>query len=1006
MCACDDSQSARLGVQVGGGLTALGRNGRPLASSLYRSDMAAEVLALWFSDIEGSTQVLLRTGDAYEQILERHRQVVRDAFATFGAEECGTEGDSFFAVFPTGGAAAGAAIAVQRALDVEAWPVEGRIAIRIGLHLGEVRRHAHNEFTGLAVHLAARVMAAAYGGQILVTRAVKDQLDPSVDLLDLGEHELKDIPQSVALSQLVAPGLRRDFPPPRTATRRRHVQLPPLTTSFVGREHELATARRRLDGARLVSFVGPPGCGKTRLSLELARQMTPDYDLVSFVDLATVERSARVGLAIALAAGVEGDGDPVQATAAMIGDRAALLVLDNCEHLLDSVGAAVRTLVDGCPALKIVATSQTPLGHLGESVLSIGGLADATTDDHPARQLFVDRCAARGVDIGASHMAAVDELVGRLDGIPLAIELAASLATTLSPREMVERLDRRFELLVADGDVSNARHSTLQSAIEWGFSHLSEHERRLAGHLAICAGSFDMAAAEAMAAGLADGTVLADLHRLVRSSWLVRTDGVVGSRYRMLESLREFARNRLDEQDRASARRAHAHHFLRTLDQGPLGEDLPREAADFALIDEDLPNILLALQWAINENADLDAAAEMFLALSSYWQARPSWREPYVLGEELLSVCRGAVDPGLEAELLDSKAFYEMMVAGIRSTATVDEAGEVARRSGSLRARLRWLHMAAQVYGADDVRESMRFATMLVDEATAARSRRYAQMGLLRRGMLRLQTEGVAAGKADIERGVAVGGDRAHLASLTFAHNNLANLAFGAGDLAAAQAHAEQAMIAAARSDHRIAEITSRVTAAAVSGDVGRERAELEAAIESARRLGTASFRATLHRNAASAALCDRDPDAAAQHLAAADALDQTTGDGATDAWLVRAAVYRATARAEDAADAVAGLRRTLEHAHRNGLVGRVWVVVWVLAGWGQATDDRELNLRLRAAAERAFAVFSAPQEGERLYGIAPMDGPTTAAATAADPIALDEAVAAVLGTADGGVRR
>ena len=956
--------------------------------------MKPEVVALWFSDIEGSTQVLLRTGDAYDRILNRHREIVRKAFAEAHAEEHGTEGDSFFAVFPTARAAVGAAIAVQRALRAEPWPDGGRIAIRIGLHLGEVQRHPNGDLTGLAVHLAARVMSGASGEQVVVTRAVRDQLDGSVELIDLGEHVLKDMPQAVALFQVAADGLRRHFPPLRTAPPTRQVQLPSRTTSFVGRSEELVTGGQLLDHSRLLSLVGPPGCGKTRLALELASRQGDNYEVVTFVDLAAVERPEQVGLAIALAAGVEGVGDPVEATAMMLDEKASLLVLDNCEHVLEAAATAVETLISRTTSVRVLATSQVPLGRSGEAVLPLAGFKAGAEHDHPGRQLFVDRCGARGVHWADAHTAAIDELVERLDNIPLAIELAAALAVTMSPRELLTRLDRRFDLLTADGTMDNPRHTTLRGAIAWGYEQLSGQEQRLAGRLAVAAGTFDIAAAESLGADGGEQLSLPTLHRLVRAGWIVRADGLVGSRYRMLESLREYAFSVLDDDGRASARAAHTHHFLRLVHLGALDEEGPSEAADFALVDEDLPNILLALRWAIEQHVDLDAAAETFLALSRYWQARPSWRQPHDLIHELLPVCRSAVDLSLEAQLLDNKAFYDMMVGGASPIETIDEAGELARRSGSSRAILHWLHMATQVYGRrNDAQAAMRYADELVEEALRAGSHRFAQMGLLRRGTWRLETEGVAAGEADIRRGLALAPEGGNLTTITFALNQLARLAFDRGDAAQAMAHAEAATIVAARSGHRIAELAAGVTAAGVSGDRARDRASLEAAIDEARRLGTTGYQALLLQGAAAAALEDGDVVAAEQHMAASDALDDTTDGGSADAWLVRAAVYRATGRSEAA---VRGLRSVLAHARDNHLPGRAWQVLWILAGWDEATDDPSMNARIKAAAEHAFTVFAPNANAELLYGIR-FGGPDSTR----EPLDLDEATASALRTGD-----
>lgn len=946
--------------------------------------MAGEVRALWFSDIEGSTRVLLRLGDDYEAVLNRHRQIVRAAFADHGGEERGTEGDSFFALFRTGRDAANAAITAQRALGAHPWPDGATVRIRIGLHLGEVQRHADGDLTGLALHVAARVMATAHGGQIVVTRALSDQLDKSIDTIDLGQHTLRDIPQPVNLHQVVAPGLQSVFPPLRVASPRREVRLPRFTTTFVGRDRQQRRAREALESSPLVSLVGPPGCGKTRLAVELAHRLSEQHELVSLVDLTAVEDGAGVGRAVALACGVETGGDPLDGTVAVLGDRPALLVVDNCEHVLAAAAHAMVRLTTACPRLRVLATSQAPLGTAGEVVVPVAGL-DPEAENDLASRLFVDRAGALGVELTETDMGEVDVLVARLDRIPLAIELAASMAPTLSPGEMVSRLDDRFAWLVGEsGD--NPRHETLRRAVEWGFTFLGDDAQRVVTRLAVCSGTFDLDAAEALTRDLGLDGIVSVLNRLVRASWLVRSQGIEGSRYGMLESLRDFVRTRAEPDERDAGARAHAGHFLRLIEQGPFVDRAPREAADFARVDQDISNIVRAIRWAIEHRADLEAAAETYLGLLSYWQARPSWREPFELLQDLLEAAT-SIDPGRRAELLSTRAFYEMMVAGIDARSTIDEAGELAATSGSVRARLRWAHIASQVHGGRGRRdEALRLADLLIDEGLASGMRGFAQQGYFRRGSLRQDVEGVEACRQDLRRSLGVAGEAGSLPSVAFAHGVLATLALEEGDRAAAIDHAEQGVIAADRASHRVAAILCRFVRGRASEDRPGLRRLLTELVDAAAKLGTPSFQAMLRRHAALQALAAGDVDEAESQIALADDLDAST---AWEACLVRASIARAAGRESEA---VEGLLGALREAHETGSVGPAWIVLCVLAWWCDADEEVE---RVRAAATAAMGTFGVPAELEVIIGSRPAVGAdTTSSLDLVDAMAIVERAA------------
>lgn len=913
--------------------------------------------ALWFSDIEGSTQLLLRLGDDYETVLARHRAIVREAFARAGADEQGTEGDSFFALFPTASAAVAAAVEVQQRLAAEPWPDDTSVRVRIGLHLGEIVQHPNGDVTGIAVHLAARVMASGHGGQIVITDTIRAHLDPQLETIDLGSHQLSDIPTLVHLHQVCSSDLAHAFPPLRTAATQHSVPLPPLSAPLIGRQREIDGARVELEATRLLSFVGTPGCGKTRLATDLGHRVAPNFDLVAFVDLTGVELPDLVAGTVARASGVAAGGDPIDGAASLIGERSALLVIDNCEHVLDASRTVIRALLDRCQNVRVIATSQMPLDLHDEVVLSVGGLEPSGEEEAPGRALLLDRARALGVDLADLDLDAVDALVGRLDGIPLAIELAASLTPALTPAEIEARLADRFALLASGAQGHNPRHRTLLTAVDWGFRMLTESDRKVVSRLAVCTATFSLAAAEALTADLDIGPVIPALNRLVRASWLVRSKGVTGSRYRMLESLREYALRNLDEDARRIAGDAHGRHYLSLYSPGVLGEDAPRDGSQFIEIDEEIHNITAALHRAVETKRHLDAAAETFIALRGYWQARPSWREPFELLNALLRASGTTLPPGMEAELLVSKAFYEMMLTNNDARIPLAEALEALERSPTTRARLGWLHTSIQVHaGRGDGARAKELAEALIAEAAAADAASLLQSGYFRRGLLRWETESWEAFREDLISCVATKAANPNHAVIAFALCRLATIAdVVGGDRDRAIELADEAAVAATRSDHRVAEIVARETRAAVSGDRAFYRKELDELIVLARQLGTLHLESRLQQAAALEALRVGEADEALRRLEEADAIP-TSDPADWGASIIRAAVYRAGDRRHEAA---AELRATLREISDRSLISPAWNVLYVLAAWGEASSDPALNNTVLSAAAQALDIYA-----------------------------------------------
>jgi predicted ATPase len=474
-----------------------------------------------FTDVEGSTRLLHELGtEQYDAALADHRRIVRDAVQRHGGVEVDTQGDAFFLAFPTASGAVAAAAEVRDAL------AEGPIRVRLGLHTGTPRLSSEG-YIGADVHKGARVGAAGHGGQILLSKETRELVDAEVT--DLGEHRLKDFDVAVPIFQL---GQQR-FPPLKTIS---NTNLPRPASSFVGREREVEEVASLLsDGARLLTLTGPGGSGKTRLAVEVAAELVPAFKAgVYWVGLAALRNAALVTETIAQTVGAK------EALADHIGEREMLLLLDNLEHV---VGAApeLAMLVEACPNLQMLVTSRELLRVRGEVHYAVPPLAEPE-----AVELFCTRARTEPND-------AVHALCSALDNLPLAIELAAARARVLSPKQILERLSGRLDLLKGGRD-ADPRQLTLRATIEWSFDLLDEDEKLLFTRLAVFRGGCTLDAAEQVAEANLD-----TLQSLIDKSLLRHT----GERFWMLETIREYAAERLQESvDADEPRRRHSGQFL------------------------------------------------------------------------------------------------------------------------------------------------------------------------------------------------------------------------------------------------------------------------------------------------------------------------------------------------------------------------------------------------------------------------------------------------------------
>ena len=537
-------------------------------------------VTFFLSDIEGSTRLLEALGEEYERLLARHHEIFRAAFERGAAIEAANEGDSFFAVFPRPAAAVEVAVAVQRALAEEPWPHASTVRVRMGLHTGEARL-AGGTYVGLDVHRAARIMAAAHGGQILVsdaTRALAERAVNGIHFRDLGEHRLRDLSNRERLFQIVADGLDPAFPPPRTLDAAPNT-LPTQPSELIGRDVELPAVAEQLrsPGTRLLTLLGPGGIGKTRLALQAAADESLRFENgVYFVDLSAARSPDDVLQAIVEAVGVElsGRADLRDALADELAPRGLLLLLDNFEQVVEAA-EEIAVLLERCPKLKVLVTSREALRIRREQIFPVEPLTlpaprvftAADVARSAAARLFVERAqqARPTFELSDENAGVVAEICARLDGLPLAIELAAARLKLLSAVELRDRLRSRLELLHGGARDLPVRHQTLRSTIEWSYELLDDDERSIFGLLSLFA-SARVEAVEQVAAGLerlAHVDVVDVLSSLVDKSLVRASEDGGEHRLSMLATIREYAAEQLrrDSEPDVAARRRHAEYF-------------------------------------------------------------------------------------------------------------------------------------------------------------------------------------------------------------------------------------------------------------------------------------------------------------------------------------------------------------------------------------------------------------------------------------------------------------
>jgi predicted ATPase/class 3 adenylate cyclase len=622
-----------------------------------------------FTDIEGSTGLVQELGDRFGAVLETHHAILRRAISAHHGVEVSTEGDAFFAVFPSAVEAVNATVAGQRELAATEWPDGVSIGVRMGLHTGQAELGGDN-YVGVDVNRAARIAAAGHGGQVVLsstTRALVEAALPDDMLLrDLGQHRLKDLRAPEHLHQLVIAGLASDFPALRTLDASPTNLVAPATP-LVGRDRELAELSELLAASRMLTLVGPGGTGKTRLAAELGNRAGGGFsDGTFFVPLETFTERSVVASAIAQTVGarIPGQTNPEDVLVEHLANRQLLLILDNFEQVIVAA-PLVAQLLSKAPGLRVVATSRVPLHVSGEQEYPVPPLAVPdggtgidvdTASKFDAVALFVDRARRVLPDfrLTEANVAAVAAISRRLDGLPLAIELAAARVKTLSPDAILARLEHALPLLAGGGVDLPARQQTLRAAIEWSYQLLDTPERALFERLAVFSGGWTVESAEQVTMPAGDEgqvDVLDGLSALVDKSLVRRADAPTDEpRFEMLQLIREYAAERLAETEAPAVERRHAEWTVALAEAASPSLEAGIDVGWLEKLSREHDNLRAALRWSI-EHGEREVGLRQLSAVWRFWQQRGYIGEAREWLERLMPATgdEATVDPGVLA---------------------------------------------------------------------------------------------------------------------------------------------------------------------------------------------------------------------------------------------------------------------------------------------------------------------------------------------------------------------
>lgn len=657
-----------------------------------------------FSDIEGSTKLWETSPEAMRVSVARHDSLMRQAIAASDGYVFKTIGDAFCAAFSTASKALEAVLAAQRALQSEPWPEEAPIKVRMALHTGAVESR-DNDYFGLPVNRVARLLSTAHGGQSVLSQTtfdlVRDSMPVGASAKPLGEHRLKDLGRAESIFQLLHPSLTDDFPPLRSLDNPdlKH-NLPRQVTSFVGRVRETGEVRALLEQTSLLTLTGAGGSGKTRLSLQVAADMLDGSgDGVWLVELAPLTDPGLVPSTVASVLGLkEEPGKPIlQTLTEHLKSKDLLLLLDNCEHLLDACATLADTILRQCPQVLILATSREGLGIAGELTYRIPSLSlpDPRQPQTPeslvhyeAVRLFVERARFQQPRFAVTNQnaPALASICRRLDGIPLAIELAAARVRSLTVEDINSKLDQRFRLLTGGSRTALPRQQTLRSLIDWSYDLLNEAEKALLIRLSVFQGGWSLEAAETVCTGepVEAWETLDLLTSLCDKSLVVSETTGQSVRYRMLETVRQYARDRLLEHaDWEAWRDSHLAHFLALAEEAEPQLIGPQQQEWLDRLEAEHDNLRAALEWSMGQQST-DTALRLCPSLGRYWLTRGYFDEGREWCDRALSKTEGMLRTTPGATVLywaGGMAYYQGDYASARSC--LSECLAISRETGS-----------------------------------------------------------------------------------------------------------------------------------------------------------------------------------------------------------------------------------------------------------------------------------------------------------------------------------
>jgi predicted ATPase/class 3 adenylate cyclase len=646
--------------------------------------LPTENVCMLFTDIEGSTSLVDAYGDTYPRLLSRHNELLRDVIHSYDGEEVNVVGDQVFALFPASSQGVQAAIDAQRAIDKEKWPEGCKLKVRMGLHAGRVQRH-EAAVLGIEVHRAARISSVAHGGQIVISNVVRDDiressLKPAVEIRDLGFHRLKDLRYPEALFDLVIPGLPSAFAPISSiSANRTNLSFEP--TIFCGRDHEIKHIKHAIlqKHRRLLTLTGAGGSGKTSLALVIGKDLVGSFARgVFFVQLGNVNSPDLIASAICQTLGIqELTGiSAIESIRNTIGDGEVLLILDTFEHVISGTPILTK-LLNGCPNLSIIVTSREALKLRAETEIAVGPLpvpAEGAGSDeiaeNPSVQLFV-RLAQRErpeFELTAKQAGEVAGICRRLDGLPLALELAASHAGVLEPSELAQRLASKLQDLKHKSRDVDPRHRTLRATIEWSDNLLSKDQQSVFRDLSVFVGGFDVAEAEYLLDGQYDSEeVLEHIESLLSKSLIFRNTELGRPRLNLLDTIREYANEGLRRSDDYFVRRQRHARYFTDFAAAAAPNVLRFNQRDYVeKLFQETGNIRAAVQW-LTEQPNAVELARLLGALKWFWISRGQFSEAQRWTEAALLQMQRLEEPESLAAVLDTAGWIRYMSGDVES---------------------------------------------------------------------------------------------------------------------------------------------------------------------------------------------------------------------------------------------------------------------------------------------------------------------------------------------------